>query len=126
MTRREVIEGYDNNNMFVMKFMNTDLGIKVIKMNRNIFINWRFCLVLSIFTANLCEGKRFCRDFKRSSNRIGIEEPVPDTSSNECPLSASAFRIYNVMSSNESDITSKLKLIVNSCYLKIFVRMPPA
>ena len=77
-------------------------------MNWNSIVLWHLCLMLNILTSQLCECKqRFCKEVVNDSKSGILEEKVLDSYSDDCPLSASVFRIYRVLSTNETDVSSK-------------------
>ena len=82
--------------------------VKLAKMNWNSLILWYLCLMFNILTSQLCECKqKFCKKVTTDSENGTLEEKVLDLYSDDCPLSASVFRIYRVLFTNETGVSSK-------------------
>ena len=97
--------------MVIAKFTNELADIKMIRL-WDILTLWKLFIVLNCCVIHFCESKRrFCRDFKTDFSASGFEEKVLDAYSDECPLSTSAFRIFNVLTGNETDISSKFTFV---------------
>ena len=108
--------------MVIAKFTYELADIKMIRL-WDILTLWKLFIVLNCFVFHFCESKtRFCRDFKTDFSANGFEEKVLDAYSDECPLSTSAFRIYNVLSGNETDISSKFSFVwFNNILFKLVI-----
>ena len=94
--------------MLVTRYLDAVLRVKLAKMNWNNLILCYLCLMFNILTSQLCDCKqRVCKEVMNDSGSGTLEENVLDLCSDDCPLSASVFRIYRVLSTNETDISSK-------------------